>query len=95
MKLTRERIMHISKQVMAELDSVDMLDYLIEPNDIRLKVVDVLTHELEVDEAVHKIVVDKMNNKEGAFVIEGTPEWDAEYEQLYQKEMIKHRGFEE
>ena len=95
MKLTRERIMHISKQVMAELDSVEMLDYSIEPNDVRLKVVEVMTHELEIDEVVHKLVVDKMNNKEGSFVIEGTPEWEAEFEQLYQKEMVKHRGFEE
>ncbi|MBF0273941.1 MAG: DUF507 family protein [Nitrospinae bacterium] len=96
MKISEDRIRHLSKLIMEELDGIDMLDYLSEPNEIRLKIVDIFNSELKLDEEVHDKVIEQMNNKsEQNYLIDGTPEWEAEYEQNYQKEMVKRRGFEE
>ncbi len=96
MRLTEDRIRLLAKLIMAELDNIEMLDYMIEPNDIRLKIIDIFNHELEIDERVHKQVMDMLRNSESkSYLMEGTPEWKAEYEQHYQQEMLKQRGFEE
>ncbi len=96
MRLTEDRVRHLAKLIMAELDNIEMLDYITEPNDIRLKIIDLFNHELEIDEKVHKQVMDMLRNSESkSYLMEGTPEWKAEYEQHYQQEITRLRGFGE
>ncbi|MBI5186622.1 MAG: DUF507 family protein [Nitrospinae bacterium] len=91
MRLSRERINQLSKIIMDDFDKRDELDYLQEPNDVRLHVVKVITDELKVDDdidaQVRKTVESYSRN-----IKEGSSEWEVLYEKHYKLEMAK-KGF--
>ncbi len=91
MLLSREKINHISKLIMDDFDNREELDYLQEPNDVRLHIVKVVTDELkvedEVDASVQKILQSYSRN-----IREGSAEWEVLSEKHYKEEMQK-RGF--
>lgn len=91
MRLSRERINQLSKIIMDDFDKRDELDYLQEPNDVRLHVVKVITDELKVDDDidahVRKTVESYSRN-----IKEGSSEWEVLYEKHYKLEMAK-KGF--
>ena len=91
MLLSREKINHLSKLIMADFDNREELDYLQEPNDVRLHIVKVLTDELKVEEEIESSV-QKILGSYSRNIREGSAEWDVLYEKHYKEEMQK-RGF--
>jgi len=91
LKLTREKINHLSKQILNALLEDDRIEYFIEENDLRLQIVKTLTDELnledEMDTAVRKTI-----SSYGRDIREGTEEWDIVYQRHYEEENKKRRG---
>ncbi len=91
MKLTREKINHLSKMILKALLDDDRVEYFVEDNDLRLEIVKVLTDELQregdIDAAVRKTI-----GSYGRDIREGTNEWDIVYQRHYQEENKKRRG---
>jgi hypothetical protein len=90
-KLTREKINHLSKFILKALLEDDRVEYFVEENDLRLEVVKVLTEELQREEDIDA-AVRKTIGSYGRDIREGTNEWDIVYQRHYQEENKKRRG---
>ena len=96
MKLSEDRIRHLSKLIIDEFDKIEMLDYNVDPNDIRLKIVELLKKEMEKDDEISNKVLEQMRNSASKqYLLEGSMEWKAEFEQMFHREMMRMRGFGE
>ena len=90
MKLSREKVNHISSLLIRDFEKREELDYKIPLNDIRLEIVKVFTEELKVendaDEAARKILASYSTKS----LREGTDEWDVLYKKHYEEHLSKH-----
>ena len=93
MLLSREKINYLSKIILQDFDNREELDYLQEPNDVRLHIVKVITDELKVDDEIDA-AVRKTLESYSRNIREGSSEWDILYEKHYKGEMDR-RGFRE
>tara|TARA_B100000315_G_C14400882_1_gene506421 strand:- start:124 stop:402 length:279 start_codon:yes stop_codon:yes gene_type:complete len=92
MSLSREKINHLSQLIVKDLQTKDLVDFLRDPNDIRLHVVKVLTEELKIENEVN-VSVRKILSSYSKKINEGNREWDVMYNKLYEQEWNKHRKF--
>ncbi|MEK6591230.1 MAG: DUF507 family protein [Nitrospinota bacterium] len=92
MRLSREKINHLSKVIITGLIKDDRVEFFEEENTIRLEIVRVLTDILKIDDEIdseaRKILSSYSKN-----IREGTPEWDVLYNKHYNEEAKKRRGF--
>ena len=93
MLLSREKINYLSKIILQDFDNREELDYLQEPNDVRLHIVKAITDELKVDDEIDA-AVRKTLESYSRNIREGSSEWDILYEKHYKGEMDR-RGFRE
>ena len=80
MKLSREKVNHISSLIVNEFEQREELDYKMDLNDVRLEIARVMMEELKIDEKAdteaRKIIASYKEKK----IREGTPEWDIMYQ---------------
>ena len=92
MRLSREKINHLSKLIITDMAKDDRVEFFEEENNIRLEIVkevtDVLKVDDEIDEAARKTLASYSKN-----IREGTPEWEVLYNKHYNEEAKKRRGF--
>lgn len=91
MRLSREKINHLSNLIIKDFDERDELDYLKEPNDVRLRIVKAITDELKVEDEVDANVRKRLQSYSRS-IREGSSEWEVLYEKHYKEEMEK-KGF--
>ncbi len=88
MKLSHERCVHLSHLFVNALEDDDDVEFLRDPNDIRLRVLQVLESELmkeeELEEAIRRKIASQRRD-----VPEGSPEWDLLFRKYYDEEMKK------
>lgn len=88
MKVSREKINHISSLIVRDFEKRDELDYSEDLNDIRLEIARVMTEKLQLedkaDQTARKIVTSYSRN-----LREGSPEWDVMYHKHYEEELNK------
>ena len=89
MKLSRERVLHISRLIMAHLDQDDAVEYFEDPNEIRQQIVKMIEAEMKADEMIDALVRRKLETQKR--VVEGSDEWDVLYRKYYEDEVSKHR----
>lgn len=91
MKLSREKINHLSQVILRAILADDRIEYFMDDNKLRLEVVKILTdeirHEDEIDQAVRKTI-----SSYGRDLREGSSEWDIVYQRHYLEETKKRRG---
>ena len=91
MKLSREKINHLSQVILRAILADDRIEYYLDDNKLRLEIVKVLTdeirHEEEIDVAVRKTI-----SSYGRDLREGSSEWDIVYQRHYLEETKKRRG---
>lgn len=92
MRLSREKINHLSKLVIEALQASKLVVFLREPNDVRLQVVKLVTEELKLDDQV-EAAVRKMLSSYSRKMVEGSREWDVEYQKRYEEEWNKQKKF--
>jgi hypothetical protein len=91
-RLSREKINHLSKLIITGLIKDDRVEFFEEENTIRLEIVRVLTDILKIDDEID-IEARKILSSYSKNIREGTPEWDVLYNKHYNEEAKKRRGF--
>lgn len=90
MRLSREKINHLSRLVIDALSDDSRVRLLRDANDVRLQIVRILNQEVKRDALVDEIVREKIASQKRDLP-EGGREWDILYRQYYEEEMEKHR----
>jgi len=89
MRISREKVNHISKMIVNDLAKRDDFDYKTELNDVRLQITHVINEYLKIedsaDENARKICASYSRKMR-----EGTDEWDILYNRHYEEYMAKH-----
>ena len=89
MKLSRERVLHLSRLIMGYLDQDDAVEYFEEPKEIRQQIVKLIEGEMKADEMIDALVRRKLETQKR--VVEGSDEWEVLYRKYYEEEVSRHR----
>jgi hypothetical protein len=88
MRLSHERCVHLSHQVINHLEDDDQVEFLRDPNDIRLKILQVLEGEMarqdELEEGIRRRIATQRRD-----IPEGSAEWEILFRKYYEDEMKK------
>ena len=90
MKLSREKVLHLSHLILGHLDKDDGVEYFDEPQEIRQTIVKIIMDEMRNDEAIDALVRRKLESQKKG-IIEGSDEWDVLYRKYYEDEVARHR----
>jgi len=89
MRISREKVNHISKKIVDDLENRENFDYKVELNDIRLEITHVMHEYLKIedlaDESARKICASYSKK-----LREGTDEWEILYKKHYEEHLSKH-----
>jgi len=91
MKLSRDKINHISSLIISDFENREELDYKMDLNDVRLEITRVMTEELKLDERADTEARKTIASYKEKKIREGTPEWDIMYQKHYE-EWLKKLG---
>jgi hypothetical protein len=89
-KLSREKVLHMSHLVLGHLDKDDGVEYFDEPQEIRQTIVKIIMDEMRNDEAIDALVRRKLESQKRG-IVEGSDEWDVLYRKYYEEEVARHR----
>lgn len=87
-RLSREKINYLSRQILSVLEQNDQVDFLDDPNEVRLIIVKSIEEEMKLYEALDRKAVDKIQSQKKA-IEEGTREWEILYRKYYNDELAK------
>ena len=91
MRISREKVNHISKVIVNDIEKRDAFDYKTELNEVRLEITHVMNEYLKIedraDENARKVCASYSRK-----LREGTDEWDVLYNKHYEEYLSKH-GF--
>jgi hypothetical protein len=90
LKLSREKILHLSHLILRYMDREDALEYFDEPQEVRQTIVRIITEEMRADEMIDTIVRRKIESQKRN-IPEGSSEWDVLYRKYFEEEVAKHR----
>ena len=89
MKISREKINHISSLIANDFKNRDELDYKVDLNDVRLEVARVMMGELKLDDQADEEARRIISSYKEKKLREGTPEWDIMYQKHYEELLNK------
>ena len=89
MKLSREKIVHLSHLVLNQLNQDEEVEFFADPQEIRQQVFQIISEEMKSDEAIDAAVRRKLESQKR--VVEGSEEWEILYRKYYEEEMSRHR----
>jgi len=87
-RLSREKINFLSRQVLNLLNKNDQVEFLDDPNEIRLIIVKAIEEEMRLYETLDKKAIDKIQSQKKA-IEEGSREWEILYRKYYNEELTK------
>jgi hypothetical protein len=87
-RLSREKINYLSRQILNALEKDDQVDFLDDPNEVRLVIVKSIEEEMSLYEAIDRKAIDKIQSQKKA-IEEGSREWDILYRKYYNDELAK------
>lgn len=87
-RLSREKINFLSRQVLNVLERNDQVEFMDDPNEIRLIIVRTIEDEMKLYEALDKKAIDKIQSQKKA-IEEGSREWEILYRKYYNDELAK------
>jgi hypothetical protein len=87
-RLSREKINYLSRQILSVLEKDDQVDFLDDPNEVRLVIVKSIEEEMRLYEAIDKKAIDKIQSQKKA-IEEGSREWEILYRKYYNDELAK------
>ena len=89
MKISRDKINHISSLIVQDFAKRDELDYKVDLNEVRLDIFEVMKNILELDDKADA-EARKILNSYSKAPREGSPEWDIMYQKHFDEYMNKH-----
>jgi hypothetical protein len=90
MKLSREKIVHLSHLVLNHLNQDEEVEFFEDPQTIRGEIFRLIESEMKADEAIDALVRRKIETQKRT-IVEGSDEWDVLYRKYYEEESAKHR----
>ena len=87
-RLSREKINYLSRKILEALFEDDEVEFLDEPNEIRLNIVRSVEDEMKLYEAIDKKAIDKIETQKKS-IKEGSREWEILYRKYYNEEITK------
>jgi hypothetical protein len=87
-RLSREKVNFLARQILNELFENDDIEFLDEPNEIRLTVVKSIEEEMKLYDLIDKRAVEKIESQKKA-IKEGSREWEILYRKYYNDEITK------
>jgi hypothetical protein len=87
-KLSREKVNFLARQILKILESSDQVEFLDDPNEIRLIIVKAIEEEMKLYEMLDKKAVEKIQSQKKA-IEEGSREWEILYRKYYNEELSK------
>jgi hypothetical protein len=87
-RLSREKINYLSRQVLTVLEKDDQVDFLDDPNEVRLVIVKSIEEEMRLYEAIDRKAIEKIQSQKKA-IEEGSREWEILYRKYYNDELAK------
>ncbi len=91
-KLSREKINFLSRQILNSLFENDKVEFLDESNDIRLSIVKSIEEELKLYDLIDKRSIEKIESQKKS-IKEGSREWEILYRKYYNDEITKLSKF--
>ncbi|HYA48801.1 MAG TPA: DUF507 family protein [Burkholderiales bacterium] len=87
-RLSREKINYLSRQILNVLEKDDQVDFLDDPNEVRLIIVRTIEDEMKLYESLDKRAIDKIQSQKKP-IEEGSREWEILYRKYYNDELAK------
>jgi len=87
-RLSREKINHFSQLILKALLEDKNVDFLEEPNAVRLAIVKAIENELQLYEELDKKAIQKIKSQKRS-IEEGSREWEILYRKYYNEELQK------
>ncbi len=87
-RLSREKINFLARQILDLMFENDDIDFLDESNEIRLTVVKSVEEEMKLYELIDKKAIEKIESQKKA-IKEGSREWEILYRKYYNDEIAK------
>ena len=87
-RLSREKINYLSTKILEVLSKNDTVEYLDEPNEVRLSIVRAIEEEMRLYELLDKKAIEKIQTQKKA-IEEGSREWEILYRKYYNEELAK------
>jgi hypothetical protein len=87
-RLSHERCVHLSHLFVNALEDEESVEFLLDPNDIRLRMLQILEAELLKEDELEETIRRKIASQKRE-VPEGSPEWDLLFRKYYDEEMKK------
>jgi uncharacterized protein len=89
MKLSREKVMHMSHLILNYLNNDEEIEFYADPQEIRTQIFQMISDEMRADEAIDALVRRKLESQKK--YQEGSDDWDVMYRKYYEEEAAKHR----
>ena len=87
-RLSREKINSLSKQILGLLSNNDQVEFLDDPNEIRLVIVKAIEEEMRLYESLDRKAIEKIQSQKKS-IEEGSREWEILYRKYYNDELTK------
>lgn len=87
-RLSREKINSLSKQILGLLSNNDQVEFLDDPNEIRLVIVKAIEEEMRLYESLDRKAIEKIQSQKKS-IEEGSREWEILYRKYYNEELTK------
>jgi len=87
-RLSREKINFLSKQILGLLSGTDQVEFLDDPNEIRLIIVKAIEEEMRLYESLDRKAIEKIQSQKKS-IEEGSREWEILYRKYYNEELTK------
>jgi hypothetical protein len=87
-RLSREKINFLARQILDHLFDDDDIEFLDEPNEIRLAIVKSIEEEMKLYDLIDKRAIEKIESQKKA-IKEGSREWEILYRKYYNDEINK------
>ncbi|MBE0460232.1 MAG: DUF507 family protein [Candidatus Aminicenantes bacterium] len=87
-RLSREKINFFARQILNHLFENDQVEFLDEPNEIRLCIVKTIDEEIKLYDIIEKKVVEKIDSQKKG-IKEGSREWEILFRKYYNEEIAK------
>lgn len=87
-RLSREKVNYLSRQILNALFDDDQVEFFDEPNEIRLCIVKSIEEEMKLYDLLDKKAIKKIEAQKKS-IKEGSREWEILYRKYYNEEISK------
>ncbi|RLE01787.1 MAG: DUF507 domain-containing protein [Candidatus Aminicenantes bacterium] len=87
-RLSREKINYLSREILNLMFKDDSVEFLDEPNEIRLSIVRSIERELKLYEQLEQKAIQKIESQKKG-IKEGSREWEILFRKYYHEELSK------